>query len=185
MAIFGLGTIGLAVAEGARLCGAARIIGIDLNPEKSKIAEKFGVTDFVDSSKTGDMALSQIIKEMTSGSGVDYCFECAGNASLVEEAYACCRKGWGKTIVLGVSKPEAEVKLNCREVLNSGKILRGAIFGSVKPKRDIPTLVRKYKDGELGLDKFVVHEIGLQEINRAIELLENGDCLRCVILMDK
>ncbi|GFQ06881.1 alcohol dehydrogenase-like 7 [Phtheirospermum japonicum] len=119
VAIFGLGSIGLAVAEGARLCGAAKIIGIDVNPEKFEISKAFGVTDFVDSSSCGDKRVSEIIIEMTGG-GADYCFECVGKASL-----------------------------------------------------------------ELELDKFVTHEIGFQDINKAFDLLLEGKSLRCVICMDK
>ncbi|GAB4828409.1 hypothetical protein Ancab_035407 [Ancistrocladus abbreviatus] len=98
IAIFGLGTIGLAVAEGARLRGANRIIGVDVNPDKFEIGKKFGVTDFVNPSSCGSKSVSQVICEMTDG-GADYCFECVGRASLVQDAFTCCRKGWGKLIV--------------------------------------------------------------------------------------
>ncbi|KAH6782782.1 Zinc-binding alcohol dehydrogenase family protein, partial [Perilla frutescens var. frutescens] len=184
VAIFGLGSIGLAVAEGARLCGAARIIGVDVNPEKFEISKKFGVTDFVDSTSCTEKSVSQIINEMTGG-GADYCFECVGMASLVEEAYACCRKGWGKTIVLGVEKPGVELKFKATEVLVSGKAIMGSLFGGLKAKSDIPILVKKYMDKELELDKFVTHEVGFEDINKAFDLLHEGKSLRCVIWMDK
>lgn len=184
VAIFGLGSIGLAVAEGARLCGAAKIIGVDVNPEKFETSKAFGVTDFVNSTSCGEKRVSQIINEMTDG-GADYCFECVGKSSLVEEAYASCRKGWGKTIVLGVDKPGAQLTFTSFEVLHSGKTLSGSLFGGLKPKADIPILAKRYMDKELELDKFVTHEVGFEDINKAFDLLLEGKSLRCVIWMDK
>ncbi|XP_042034062.1 alcohol dehydrogenase-like 7 isoform X2 [Salvia splendens] len=184
VAIFGLGSIGLAVAEGARLCGAARIIGIDVNPNKFALSKKFGVTDFIDSTSCTEKSVSQMVNELTDG-GADYCFECVGRASLVEEAYACCRKGWGKTIVVGVDRPGSLLKFASTEVLHSGKIILGSLFGGLKPKLDIPILVNKYMDKELELDKFVTHEVGFEEINKAFDLLHQGKSLRCVIWMDR
>ncbi|XP_057784615.1 alcohol dehydrogenase-like 7 [Salvia miltiorrhiza] len=184
VAIFGLGSIGLAVAEGARLCGAARIIGIDVNPEKMEISKRFGVTDFVDSTSCVEKRVSQVINEMTGG-GADYCFECVGKASIVEEAYACCRKGWGKTVVLGVDKPGAQLTFSSYEVLHRGKAILGSFFGGLKPKTDITILIKKYTDKELELDKFVTHEVGFEDINKAFDLLIQGKSLRCVIWMDK
>ncbi|KAK4490229.1 hypothetical protein RD792_000889 [Penstemon davidsonii] len=184
VAIFGLGSIGLAVAEGARLCGAAKIIGIDLNPEKFEIAKGFGITDFVNSRGCGDKRVSQIINEMTSG-GADYCFECAGKAFLVEEAYACCRKGWGKTIVIGLDKPDSKLTFSSLEVLSQGKTIMGSTFGGLKPKSDIPIIIKRYMDEELELDKFVTHEVSFEDINKAFDLLLEGKSIRCVIWMDK
>ncbi|KDO85025.1 hypothetical protein CISIN_1g016507mg [Citrus sinensis] len=180
--IFGLGSIGLAVAEGARLCGATRIIGVDVISEKFEIGKRFGVTEFVNSKNCGDKSVSQIIIDMTDG-GADYCFECVGLASLVQEAYACCRKGWGKTIVLGVDQPGSQLSLSSFEVLHSGKILMGSLFGGLKAKSDIPILLKRYMDKELELDKFVTHEMKFEEINSAFDLLIKGKCLRCVIWM--
>ncbi|KAL2316942.1 hypothetical protein Fmac_030818 [Flemingia macrophylla] len=184
VAIFGLGSIGLAVAEGARLCGAARIIGVDVNPEKYEIGKKFGLTEFVHAGESENKSVSQVITEMTGG-GADYCFECVGMASLVQEAYASCRKGWGKTIVLGVEKPGSKLSLSCNEVLHSGKSLVGSLFGGLKPKSHVPILLKRYMDKELNLDEFVTHEVGFQDINKAFNLLTEGQCLRCVIWMDK
>ncbi|OIS96063.1 PREDICTED: alcohol dehydrogenase-like 7 [Nicotiana attenuata] len=182
--IFGLGAIGLAVAEGARICGATRIIGVDINSDKFEIGKQFGVTDFVNSNSFGDKPISQVINEMTNG-GADYCFECVGLGTVVQEAYACCRKGWGKTIVLGVDKPGADLTFKSFDVLHSGKTLMGSLFGGLKPKSDIPLLVKRYLDKELQLDKFVTHEVSFQDINKAFDLLAQGKNLRCVIWMDK
>ncbi|PSR99534.1 Alcohol dehydrogenase-like [Actinidia chinensis var. chinensis] len=184
VAIFGLGAIGLAVAEGARLRGASRIIGVDVNPDKFEIGKTFGLTDFVNPASCKDKTLSEVINEMTGG-GADYCFECVGLASLVHAAYACCRKGWGKTVVLGVDKPGAQLSLNSFEVLHSGKILTGSLFGGLKAKSDIPILVKRYMDKELQLDEFVTHEVSFEDINIAFDLLREGQSLRCVIWMNK
>ncbi|KAI9079526.1 hypothetical protein K1719_038498 [Acacia pycnantha] len=184
VAIFGLGSIGLAVAEGARLCGATKIIGVDLNPQKFEIGKKFGLTDFINSGECGDKPVSQVIKEMTDG-GADYCFECVGMTSLVHEAYASCRKGWGKTIVVGVDQLGSNLSFSSGEVLTSGKCLMGSLFGGLKPKSHIPILLQRYIDKELQLDDFVTHEMELEDINRAFDLLQAGQCLRCVIWMDK
>ncbi|CAI0382248.1 unnamed protein product [Linum tenue] len=184
VAIFGLGSVGLAVAEGARIRGAARIIGVDMKPEKFEIGKKFGITEFVNPADCGDKPLSQVINEMTEG-GADYCFECVGLPSLMEEAYACCQKGWGKTVVLGVARPMSEMKLQCFDVLRSGKILTGSLFGGLKPKSDIPMLLKHSIDKDLQLDKFVTHELDFKEINTAFDLLIEGKSLRCVMWMDR
>ncbi|CAL5203385.1 unnamed protein product [Lathyrus oleraceus] len=184
VAIFGMGSIGLAVAEGARLCGATKVIGVDVNPEKFEVGKKFGVTDFVHTGECMNKPVSQIIIEMTDG-GADYCFECVGMASLVHEAYASCRKGWGKTIVLGLDKPGSKLSLSSSEVLHDGKTLQGNLFGGLKPKSHVPILLKRYKDKELQLDEFVTHEVEFKDINKAFDLLRNGECLRCVIWMDK
>ncbi|GAV67415.1 ADH_zinc_N domain-containing protein/ADH_N domain-containing protein [Cephalotus follicularis] len=182
--IFGLGTIGLAVAEGARLCGATKIIGVDVNPKKFEVGKKVGITDFVNPKECGSTAVSQVINEMTDG-GADYSFECVGSAvSLVQDAYACCRKGCGKTIVLGFHKPESQLSLGLLEMLLSGKTLTGCVFGGLKPKRDVPILLQKYMNKELRLDDFVTHEVKLEDINQAFDLLLEGKSLRCVIWME-
>ncbi|GFZ10503.1 zinc-binding alcohol dehydrogenase family protein [Actinidia rufa] len=152
VAIFGLGAIGLAVAEGARLRGASRIIGVDVNPDKFEIGKTFGLTDFVNPASCKDKTLSE---------------------------------GWGKTVVLGVDKPGAQLSLNSFEVLHSGKILTGSLFGGLKAKSDIPILVKRYMDKELQLDEFVTHEVSFEDINIAFDLLHEGQCLRCVIWMNK
>ncbi|CAI0434993.1 unnamed protein product [Linum tenue] len=184
VAVFGLGTIGLAAAEGARLCGAKRIIGVDVNPDKFEMGKKFGLTDFVNPKTCGDKSVSEVILEMTNG-GADYCFECVGMASLVEEAFACCRHGWGKTVVLGVDKPGTPLKFSSTDVLRGHKILTGALYGGLKAKRDVPILCKRYLDKELQLDEFVTHSVKFEEINKAFDLLEEGKSLRCVIWMDK
>ncbi|KAG7536855.1 NAD(P)-binding domain superfamily [Arabidopsis suecica] len=180
--IFGLGSIGLAVAEGARLCGASRIIGVDINPAKFQVGQNFGITEFVNSMTCEKKSVSEVINEMTGG-GADYCFECVGSSSLVQEAYACCRQGWGKTITLGVDKPGSQICLDSFDVLHHGKILMGSLFGGLKAKTHIPLLLKRYLSNELELDKFVTHEMKFEEINDAFQLLLEGKCIRCVLWM--
>ncbi|KAJ9166551.1 hypothetical protein P3X46_021289 [Hevea brasiliensis] len=183
VAIFGLGAVGLAVAEGARLRGASKIIGVDLNPEKFELGIKFGLTDFVNPSTCGEKSVSQVIKEMTEG-GADYCFECVGLASLMTEAFRSSREGWGKTVILGVEMHGSPLSLNPYELLR-GKSVAGALIGGLKPKSDIPLLAEKYIDKELNLEQFITHEVSFKDINKAFELLLGGKSLRCVIWMDK
>ncbi|KAK9112558.1 hypothetical protein Scep_020077 [Stephania cephalantha] len=183
VAIFGLGAIGLAVAEGARVCGATKIIGVDLNPDKFEIGKKFGVTDFINPEDCGDKPVSEVIAEMTDG-GADYCFECVGLVSLVYEAYASCRKGWGKAIVVGVDT-KSYVSISSYDIVHSGKVLMGSLFGNIKAKTDIPYLLKLYMEKELNLDDFVTHEVAFEDINKAFDLLQEGKSIRCVIWMDK
>ncbi|KAL4604197.1 alcohol dehydrogenase-like 2 [Castanea sativa] len=183
VAIFGLGPVGLAVAEGARQRGALKIIAVDLNPEKFDIGKKFGVTDFVNPETCGEKSVSEVIKELTNG-GADYCFECIGLASLMQEAFLSSRKGWGKTVILGVEMHGAQVSLNPYEFLR-GRSVIGSLFGGVKPKSDIPVFAKKYLDNELRLDEFISHELSFQDINKAFELHQEGKSLRCIIWMDR
>ncbi|KAI3873896.1 hypothetical protein MKW98_001545 [Papaver atlanticum] len=183
VAIFGLGAIGFAVAEGARISGAAKIIGVDLNPEKFKIGSKFGVTDFINPKDCGNRPVNEVIKEMTHG-GADYCFECVGLASLMNLAFTSCRNGSGKTIVLGVEMNGTPLSLGCYELLK-GKTITGSIFGGIKAKTDIPLLARSYIDKELHLDDFITHEVNFEDINKAFDLLIQGKSLRCIIWMGR
>ncbi|KAJ9673897.1 hypothetical protein PVL29_023444 [Vitis rotundifolia] len=183
VAIFGLGAVGLAVAEGARLRGASKIIGVDLNPEKFEIGKKFGVTHFINPTACGEKAVSQVVKEMTDG-GADYCFECIGLASLMKDAFNCSREGWGKTVILGVEMHGSDLNVNPYQILR-GRSVMGSLFGGLKPKSDIPILAKKYLDKELRLDEFITHEVNFQDINKAFEFLSQGKSIRCIIWMDK
>ncbi|CDP09729.1 unnamed protein product [Coffea canephora] len=195
VAIFGLGVIGLAVAEGARLRGAKTIIGVDMNPDKVEIGKKFGVTHFINPRELGGKLATTtlenavfciaVILEMTDGLGADYCFECVGLPSLSQEAFTCCRKGWGKTIILGVDKPDSQFILNSLVNNHSGKTITGVQYGGLKPNLDIAILAKRYLDKELQLDLFVTHEIKLEDINKAFKLLIEGKCLRTVIWLDQ
>ncbi|KAL4196076.1 hypothetical protein AMTRI_Chr04g181530 [Amborella trichopoda] len=181
VAIFGLGTVGLAVAEGARVRGAAKIIGVDINPDKFELGKQFGLTDFINPKELNDKPLNQVLKEMTNG-GADYCFECAGIASLIKEAFLGSRTGWGLTVILGVGQGDS-VSFNSFEII-TGKMLTGSLLGGVKPKTDIPFFGEKYLEKELRLEGFITHELNFQDINKALDLLFQGIGLRCIIRMD-
>ncbi|KAL5777256.1 hypothetical protein ACOSP7_010182 [Xanthoceras sorbifolium] len=182
VAIFGLGAVGLAVAEGARLCQASKIIGVDLNPQKFELGKKFGLTDFINPASCGDKKISEVIKEMTDG-GADYCFECVGLSSVMEDAFNSSRQGWGKTVIVGVEMHGSPISLHCYDILK-GRSVCGTLFGGLSPKSDIPLLVNKYLNKELHLDGFITNEVRFQDINKAFELLHEGKSLRCIIWMD-
>ncbi|XP_021743579.1 alcohol dehydrogenase-like 2 [Chenopodium quinoa] len=182
VAIFGLGTVGLAVAQAAKQQGASKIIGIDLNPEKEDIGKKFGVTEFINPKSCEDKKVSQVIKELTDG-GADYCFECIGSATVMQDAFESSREGWGRTIILGVDVRGIPLSLDCVEIMR-GKSVTGSLFGGIKPKVDIPILIKKYMSEELLLDGFITHEVSFRDINKAFEYLINGQSLRCIIWMD-
>ncbi|KAL6856248.1 hypothetical protein ACP4OV_019050 [Aristida adscensionis] len=181
VAVFGLGAVGLAVAQGAKMRGAKRIIGVDVNPDKFEIGKRMGVTEFVNPNETGEKTVSEVIKEKTAG-GADYCFECIGSAPVMEEAFKSCRLGWGKTIILGVDGNRAPVSLSSIEIMR-GRWVTGSLFGGIKPKDDIPMLAQKCLDKELELDEFITHQMGFEEINTAFELLTQGKSLRCILWM--
>ncbi|PHU00615.1 Alcohol dehydrogenase-like 7 [Capsicum chinense] len=171
--IFGLGSIGLAVAEGARLCGANRIIGVDITLTR----KQFGIIEFVNSKSCGDKP--QVIIEMTNG-GADYCFECVGLAKLVQEPFAYCRKTalFGLSIVFSLFQ---STLIHNNLWLVSRKTLTASLFGGFKPKTDVPILAKRYLNKEFQLDKFVTHEVNFEDINNAFELLIQGKSLHCVI----
>lgn len=183
VAIFGLGAVGLAVAEGARLRGASKIIGVDTNSQKFELGETFGVTDFINPSTCEEKSVSEVIKEMTDG-GADYCFECVGLASVMNDAVVSSRQGWGKTVILGIEMHRSTLSVGCVEIMK-GRTVMGSYFGGIKPKSDIPKLADKYLRKELHLDSFISHEVGFKDINKAFELLHEGKCVRCIIWMDK
>ncbi|KAL8162368.1 hypothetical protein V2J09_013857 [Rumex salicifolius] len=183
VAIFGLGTIGLAVAEGARIRGASKIIGVDLNPDKLELGKKFGVTHFVNPNSFKEKSTSQVIKELTNG-GADYCFECIGAASIMQEAFDSSREGWGRTIILGVDLHGKPLNLDCIQILQ-GRSVMGCFFGGMKHKTDIPMLADKYLQKELSLDGYITHEVDFEDINKAFDYLQGGQCLRCIIWLDK
>lgn len=183
VAIFGLGAVGLAVAEGARLRGATKIIGVDLNPDKFELGKQFGVTDFINPITCAGGSVSEVIKEMTDG-GADYCFECIGLAPLMQDAFSSSRQGWGKTVILGVEMHGSPVSINTFEILR-GKSVTGSLCGGVKPKSDIPLFIQKYLHKELSLDGFITHEVNFRDINKAFDLLTRREGLRCIVWMDK
>ncbi|KAL2339942.1 hypothetical protein Fmac_007882 [Flemingia macrophylla] len=182
VAVFGLGTVGLAVVVAAKQRRASKIIGIDLNPEKFELGKRFGVTDFVNPSDCEEKSVSEVIKEMTDG-GADYCFECIGLASTMADAFNSSRNGWGKTIILGVEMHGLPLILNLYALMG-GKTVTGSFFGGIKPKIDIPFFIKMYLDKKLNLDDFISHEVSFEDINKAFDYLLEGKSLRCIIRMN-
>ncbi|XP_078156557.1 alcohol dehydrogenase 1 [Carex rostrata] len=181
VAIFGLGAVGLAAAEGARLSGASRIIGVDLNPNRFELARKFGCTEFINP-KEHTKPVQEVIAEMTNG-GVDRSVECTGNINAMIQAFECVHDGWGVAVLVGVPNKDAEFKTHPMNFLNE-RTLKGTFFGNYKPRTDLPSVVEKYMTGELELEKFITHSVSFSEINTAFDLMLKGEGLRCIIRMD-
>ncbi|XP_006662819.2 alcohol dehydrogenase 2-like [Oryza brachyantha] len=181
VAIFGLGAVGLAAMEGARISGASRIIGVDLNPAKFDLAKKFGCTDFVNP-KDYDKPVQQVIIEMTNG-GVDRSVECTGNAAAMISAFECVHDGWGVAVLVGVAGKEAVFRTHPTNFLNE-RTLKGTFFGNYKPRTDLPGVVDMYMNKELELEKFITHSVPFTEINTAFDLMLSGESLRCIIRME-
>ncbi|KAJ4953685.1 hypothetical protein NE237_030517 [Protea cynaroides] len=180
IAVFGLGAVGLGVVEGARIRGASKIIGIDLNEEKKEKGKVFGMTDFINPGGS-DKSVAEAIKELTGGLGVDYSFECTGVASLINEGLEATALGRGVTIVIGVSH-ETIALVNINSLI-CGKTVKGSMFGGIKPQSDLQSIIDKCINEELHLDALVTHEIQLDEIGQAFELLKQSDCVKVVILI--
>ncbi|KAL5545256.1 hypothetical protein UlMin_009040 [Ulmus minor] len=178
--IFGLGTVGLSVAQGAKLRGASRIIGVDTNSEKGDIGKAFGVTEFLNPNDVNE-PIQQVIKNITDG-GADYSFECIGDTGMITTALQSCCDGWGLTVTLGVPKTKPEVTAHYGTFL-SGRTLKGTLFGGWRPKSDLPSLVDLYTHKKIQLDEYITHKLPFEDINKAFDLMREGKCLRCVISM--
>ncbi|GAB2251719.1 hypothetical protein Droror1_Dr00004566 [Drosera rotundifolia] len=180
VAIFGLGAVGLAAAEGARVAGASRIIGVDLNPNRFEIAKKFGVTEFINP-KDHDKPVQQVIIEATDG-GVDRSVECTGSISAMISAFECVHDGWGVCVLVGVPNKDDAFKTHPINFLNE-RTLKGTFYGNFKPRSDIPKVVEMYLKKEVELDKFITHEVDFADINKAFDYMLQGESLRCIIRM--
>ena len=178
VAIFGLGGIGLAAIIGAKMAKAGRIIAIDINPDKFAIARELGATDCVNP-KDYDQPIQDVIVEMTGG-GVDYSFECVGNVKLMRAALECCHKGWGESVIVGVAGAGQEISTRPFQLV-TGRVWRGSAFGGVKGRTELPAYVAKAQSGEIPLDTFITHTMGLDEINTAFDLMHEGKSIRSVI----
>jgi S-(hydroxymethyl)glutathione dehydrogenase/alcohol dehydrogenase len=177
VAVFGLGGIGLSVVQGAVMAGAERIIAIDTNPRKFDLARKLGATDALNPDDAGDVV--QAIVDMTGG-GVDYSFECIGNVEVMGQALACAHKGWGQSIVIGVAGAGEEIHAR-PFLLVTGRAWRGTAFGGTKGRTQLPGFVDRYMSGKIKLDEMVTATLPLAEINRAFDLMHQGEAIRSVI----
>ena len=178
VAVFGLGGVGLSVIQGAVMAGAERIIAVDLNAKKFELAGQFGATDFINPGETTDVAAA--IVDMTDG-GVDYSFECVGNVDLMGQALACTARGWGEAVIIGVAGAGEEIHAR-PFLLVTGRSWRGTAFGSVKGRTELPGYVDGYMEGRIHLDEMVTTTLPLEDINRAFELMHEGEVIRSVIL---
>jgi S-(hydroxymethyl)glutathione dehydrogenase/alcohol dehydrogenase len=182
VAIFGLGGIGLAAIIGAAMAKAGRIIAIDINPAKFEIARQLGATDFINP-KDYDQPIQDVIVELTEG-GVDYSFECIGNVNLMRAALECCHKGWGESVIIGVAGAGQEISTRPFQLV-TGRVWRGSAFRGVKGRSELPTYVEKAQTGEIPLEAFITHTMGLEDINKAFDLMHEGKSIRTVIHFDR
>ena len=182
VAVFGLGGIGLAVIQGAVMAGASRIIGIDTNPGKFELARQMGATDCINP-KDSDQPVQDVIVAMTDG-GVDFSFECIGNVEVMRAALECCHKGWGESVIIGVAGAGEEISTRPFQLV-TGRVWRGSAFGGVKGRSQLPGIVQRYLDGEFQLNDFITHNMPLEEINDAFELMHEGKSIRSVVHFKK
>jgi S-(hydroxymethyl)glutathione dehydrogenase/alcohol dehydrogenase len=178
VAVFGLGGIGLAVAQGAVMAKASRIIAVDLNPSKWEMAKSMGATEFVNP-KDYDKPIQQVLVDMTDG-GVDFSFECIGNVNVMRAALECCHKGWGESTIIGVAGAGQEISTRPFQLV-TGRVWRGSAFGGVKGRSQLPGFVDRYLAGELKVDEFVTETLPLDKINEAFDLMHEGKVIRSVI----
>ena len=177
VAVFGLGGIGLNVLQGARMVGADKIIGVDLNPEREAMARKFGMTHFINPKDTPDVVAA--ITELTDG-GVDYSFECIGNVNVMRQALECCHKGWGESVIIGVAGAGQEIATRPFQLV-TGRVWKGSAFGGAKGRTDVPKIVDWYMDGKIAIDDLITHVMPLEDINKAFELMHHGESIRTVV----
>jgi S-(hydroxymethyl)glutathione dehydrogenase/alcohol dehydrogenase len=177
VAVVGLGGIGLNVIQGARMVGATRIIGVDLNPAKVDLARQFGMTDFVNPSEVENVVDHLI--QMTGG-GVDYSFECIGNVNVMRQALECCHKGWGQSCIIGVAGAGKEISTRPFQLV-TGRSWRGSAFGGARGRTDVPKIVDWYMEGKINIDEMITHTMPLNQINDAFDLMHEGKSIRSVV----
>jgi S-(hydroxymethyl)glutathione dehydrogenase / alcohol dehydrogenase len=178
VAVFGLGGVGLSVIQGAVMAKAERIIAVDVNDGKEAMARALGATDFINPKKF-DKPVQQVIVGMTEW-GVDYSFECVGNVQLMRSALECCHRGWGESIIIGVAASGQEISTRPFQLV-TGRVWRGSAFGGVKGRSQLPGMVKQYMDGDIKVDEMITHTMGLDEINRAFDLMHEGKSIRSVV----
>ena len=178
VAVFGLGGIGLNVIQGARMVGADRIIGIDINPQRESLGRKFGMTDFIDPAAVENV--TEAITDLTGG-GVDYSFECIGNVHTMRQALECCHKGWGESFIIGVAGAGQEIATRPFQLV-TGRSWRGTAFGGARGRTDVPKIVDWYMDDKIDIDPLITHTMPLEDINQAFDLMHAGESIRSVVI---
>ncbi len=177
--VFGLGGIGLNVIQGARMAGADKIIGVDLNPSKIEMARKFGMTHFVNPAEVGADKVVQAIVDLTGG-GADFSFECIGNVNTMRQALECCHRGWGESIIIGVAGAGQEISTRPFQLV-TGRVWKGTAFGGARGRTDVPKIVDWYMEGKIDIDSLITHVMPLGEINKAFDLMHAGESIRSVV----
>ena len=177
--VFGLGGIGLNVIQGLRMAGADRIVGVDINPDKAPLAEKFGMTHFVNPGEVEGDLVSYLV-ELTKG-GADYSFECIGNVRTMRQALECCHKGWGVSVIIGVAGAGEEISTRPFQLV-TGRVWRGTAFGGAKSRTEVPKIVDWYMEGKINIDDLITHTMPLEDINKAFELMHAGESIRSVVI---
>jgi S-(hydroxymethyl)glutathione dehydrogenase/alcohol dehydrogenase len=177
--VFGLGGIGLNVVQGARLVGANKIIGVDLNPARKPLAEKFGMTHFVNPKEVGGDLVAHLVA-LTDG-GADYSFECIGNVDLMRQALECTHRGWGVSVIIGVAGAGKEISTRPFQLV-TGRVWKGTAFGGVRGRTEVPQIVDWYMDGKINIDDLITHKMPLNDINRAFDLMHSGESIRSVVV---
>jgi S-(hydroxymethyl)glutathione dehydrogenase/alcohol dehydrogenase len=178
--VFGLGGIGLNVIQGARMVGADKIIGVDLNPSKVEMAKKFGMTHFINPDEVGRDKVVQAIQDLTDG-GADYSFECIGNIHTMRQALECCHRGWGESIIIGVAPSGTEISTRPFQLV-TGRVWKGSAFGGARGRTDVPKIVDWYMEGKINIDDLITHTMPLDKINDAFDLMHEGKSIRSVVV---
>ena len=176
--VFGLGGIGLTVIQAARMVGADKIIGVDLNPAREAMARKFGMTHFINPSQVENVV--DAIVQLTDG-GADYSFECIGNVTTMRQALECCHKGWGQSIIIGVAAAGQEIATRPFQLV-TGRVWKGSAFGGARGRTDVPKIVDWYMDGKLNIDDLITHRLPLERINEGFDLMKSGESIRSVVI---
>ena len=178
--VFGLGGIGLNVLQAARMVGADKIIGVDINPEKQAMARKFGMTDFINPNEVGTDKVVQAIVDLTGG-GADFSFDCTGNVHVMRQALECCHRGWGESIVIGVAEAGREISTRPFQLV-TGRVWKGSAFGGARGRTDVPKIVDWYMEGKINIDDLITHTMPLDEINHGFDLMHEGKSIRSVVV---
>ncbi|RUR86606.1 S-(hydroxymethyl)glutathione dehydrogenase/class III alcohol dehydrogenase [Chlorogloeopsis fritschii PCC 9212] len=176
--VFGLGGIGLNVIQGARMVGANMIVGVDINPKKRALAEKFGMTHFVNPKEVEGDLVAYLV-ELTKG-GADYSFECIGNVKIMRQALECCHKGWGVSVIIGVAGAGEEISTRPFQLV-TGRVWKGSAFGGARGRTDVPKIVDWYMEGKINIDDMITHVMPIEQINDAFDLMHKGESIRSVV----
>lgn len=178
VAVFGLGGIGLNVIQGARMVGADKIIGVDINPEREALGRQFGMTHFINPKEVENVVDAVI--QLTDG-GADYSFECIGNTTVMRQALECTHRGWGRSIIIGVAEAGAEISTRPFQLV-TGRKWEGTAFGGARGRSDVPRIVDWYMEGKISIDPLITHILKLEDINEGFKLMEAGESIRSVVI---